>query len=107
VFAKFKDYSKRIEEPVSKQNIKKDTDKDENPIIIDKIKEKDKCKNRFIYMGKTYNISLLQSMKKLINTINGFSSQYLDNFNSETKLQEQVLSYKDYKRTTTKIPFME
>lgn len=105
VFAKFKDYSKKTEETVS--NKKKDTDKDENPVVVDKIKEQDKCKNRFIYMGKTYNISLLQSMKKLINTINGFSSQYLDNFNSETKLQEQVLSYKDYKRTTTKIPFTD
>jgi hypothetical protein len=105
VFAKFKDYSKKIEETESKQNIKKENDKDENQVVVDKIKEKDKCKNRFIYMGKTYNISLLQSMKKLINTINGFSSQYLDNFNSETKLQEQVLSYKDYKKTTTKIPF--
>ena len=104
VFAKFKDYSKKTEEPESKKNTKTENDKDEKPIIIDKIKEKDKCKNRFIYMGKTYNISLLQPMKKSINKINGFSSQYLDNFNSETQLQEQVLSYKDYKKTTTKIP---
>ena len=107
VFAKFKDYSKKTEETESKQiNKPDDTDKDKKD-VVDKIEEKDKCKNRFIYMGKMYNISLLQRMKKTINTINEFSSQYLDDFNGETKLQEQVLSYKDYKRTTTKIPFTD
>ena len=58
-------------------------------------------------MGKLYNINLLQRMKKPANKMNGFSSQYLDDFNSETRVQDQVLSYKDYKKTTTKIPFKE
>jgi len=106
VFAKFKDYSKKVEEPKSNENTKKKNDKDDPPIIINKIKEKDKCKNRFIHMGKMYNINLLQPMKKSVNKMNEFSSQYLEDFNGEAEVQERALSYKDYKKSaTTHIPF--
>jgi|SaaInlV_150m_DNA_3_1039698.scaffolds.fasta_scaffold03481_4 hypothetical protein len=106
VFAKLKDYSKKTEKTESKQTNKQD-DTDKEKDVVGKIENKDKCKNRFIYMGKLYNINLLQRMKKPANKMNGFSSQYLDDFNSETRVQDQVLSYKDYKKTTTKIPFKE
>jgi hypothetical protein len=107
VFAKLKDYSKKSE-PKHTNNL---NDKDKNndndkKEIVNKIKETDKCKNRFIYMGKMYNINLLQPMKKIANKVNGFSSQYLDDFKGETEVQERALSYKDYKKSaTTRVPF--
>jgi hypothetical protein len=101
VFAKLKDYSKKIEPKLSNKTQGNDT-----KTIINKIKEKDKCKNRFIYMGKMYNMSVLQSIKNPANKINGFSSQYLDDFKGETEVQERALSYNDYKKsTTTRVPF--
>ena len=122
VFAKLKDYSKKIEpKPINKTN-NNDKDKDTNDKdtndkkeivnkiqekeIVNKIQEKDKCKNRFIYMGKMYNMSVLQPMKKIANNANGFASQYLDDFKGEAEVQERALSYKDYKKSaTTHVPF--
>ena len=94
-FAKFKNYSKQTEK--SHPNNKKVT------IITPTVTQsKDVCKNRFIYMGKMNNLNLLQPVKKPTNTINGFKSQHLDNLKGETQLQERVLSYKDFKRSTNK-----
>jgi hypothetical protein len=93
-FAKFKNYSKQTEK--SHPNNKKVT-----VISPTDLQSKDVCKNRFIYMGKISNKSLLQPMKKYTNTINGFKSQHLDNLKGETQLQERVLSYKDFKSRNT------
>lgn len=94
-FAKFKNYSKQTEK--SHPNNKKVT-----VISPTDLPTKDVCKNRFIYMGKMSNKSLLQPIKKYTNTINGFTSQHLDNLKGETQLQERVLSYKDFKRNANK-----
>ena len=93
-FAKFKNYSKQTEK--SHPNNKKVT-----ITVPTDSQSKDVCKNRFIYMGKISNKSLLQPMKKYTNTINGFKSQHLDNLKGETQLQERVLSYKDFKSRNT------
>ena len=105
VFAKLKDYSKKTEsKPTNKPN-DKDKNNDEKE-VVKKIKENDKCKNRFIYMGKMYNMSVLQPIKKPANKVNGFSSQYLEDFKGETEVQERALSYNDYKKSvTTHVPF--
>ena len=53
-----------------------------------------------------YNFNLLQPIKKPVNKMNGFSSQYLEDFNGEAEVQERALSYKDYKKSaTTRVPF--
>ena len=105
VFAKLKDYSKKTESKQTNKLNDKDKNNDEKE-VVNKIKEKDKCKNRFIYMGKMYNINLLQPLKKPANKMNGFSSQYLEDFNGEAEVQERALSYKDYKKSaTTHVPF--
>ena len=105
VFAKLKDYSKKTEFKQTNKPNDKDKNNDEKE-VVKKIKEKDKCKNRFIYMGKMYNFNLLQPMKKPVNKMNGFSSQYLEDFNGEAEVQERALSYKDYKKSaTTRVPF--
>jgi len=90
-FAKFKNYSKQTEK--SHPNNKKVT-----ITVPTAPPPKDVCKNRFIYMGKMSNKSLLQPMKKPTNTINGFKSQHLDNLKGETQLQERVMSYNDFKK---------
>lgn len=94
-FAKFKNYSKQTEK--SHPNNKKVT-----ITVPTDLQSKDVCKNRFIYMGKISNMGLLQHVKKSTNTINGFTSQHLDNLKGETQLQERVLSYKDFKRNANK-----
>ena len=53
--------------------------------------------NRFICEGKYRDYSLLQKVPKVYHT-NGFHTQVLDELDSETQLQKQVLSYKDFKR---------
>ena len=100
VFAKLKDYSQKTESKQTNKLDDKDKNNDEKE-VVNKIKEKDKCKNRFIYMGKMYNFNLLQPMKKTVNKMNGFSSQYLEDFNGELEVQERALSYKDYKKSAT------
>mgnify|MGYP000863889986 CR=1 FL=1 len=106
VFAKLKDYSKKIEPKPRNTPPKNDIDNNDKKEIVNKIQEKDKCKNRFIYMGKMYNMSVLQPMKKIANNANGFASQYLDDFKGEAEVQERALSYKDYKKSaTTHVPF--
>jgi hypothetical protein len=96
VFAKFKNYSNQTDK--ENPNSKTGSKQDDKSIITQSMK--DICKNRFIYMGKMCNIGFLQPVKKYINTMNGFSSQHIDDLNGETKLQSHVMSYTDYKRST-------
>lgn len=93
-FAKFKNYSKQTEK--SHPNHK--TGAVTSPLQPKTMPQADICKNRFIYMGKTTNIQLLQPVKKNKNKLNGFSSSHIDNLNGETALQARVVSYKDFKR---------
>jgi hypothetical protein len=88
-FAKFKSYSKKTDKVISKN--------DEKDTIESKLKTEDICKNRFLYMGKTRNISLIQPSIKPENKLNGFQSPYLNDLKGETNLQKNVLSYKDFK----------
>jgi hypothetical protein len=52
--------------------------------------------NRFTYWGKMNNFNMLQKNPKK-NGLNGFTSNLLDNVESEGKLQKIVMNYKDYK----------
>jgi hypothetical protein len=66
-----------------------------------KINKDDKPKrvyyrNKFICVGPVRNYSPIQTPKK-INKLNGFNSNLLNNITSETKLQKQVMNYKDFK----------
>jgi hypothetical protein len=58
--------------------------------------EKEYNCNRFIHMGKISNFNLLQKPLKT-SCLNGFESKLLENLKSETKLQKDVLNYKNYK----------
>lgn len=58
--------------------------------------EKEYNCNRFIHMGKISNFNFLQKPLKT-SCLNGFESKLLDNLKSETKLQKDVLNYKNYK----------
>ena len=79
-FAKFKNYNK---EPTT-----------EGAVIDKKIY----TNNKFISLGKISNFTFLQSaISKNTSPINGFSSNLLNNLAGETKLQKQVMNYKDYK----------
>lgn len=52
--------------------------------------------NKFVHLGKVTNFNVLKPSPISKKTMN-FSSQYLDDLSQETNLQQQVMSYKDYK----------
>ena len=54
-------------------------------------------RNKFICLGKINNFSFI-TPKEIQNSLNGFHSKFLDNLTSETRLQKQVLNYKDFKK---------
>ena len=58
--------------------------------------EKEYNFNRFIRVGYIKDFKLLHTDKDF-SKVNGFQSNLLENLASETKLQKQVMSYKDYK----------
>lgn len=92
-FAKFKNYSKKTEKPTD-NNEKKTTDAGSEP-------KKEYVRNKFISLGKLMNIEFIQSIStknSRYSSLNGFHSKLLDNLDSETTLQKQVLSYKDFKK---------
>ena len=91
VFAKFKNYSNQTDK--KHPNKKTDTKTDTKTVVPDA------CNNRFIYMGKMYNIDFLQPVKKNTNTMNGFSSQHITDLQGETQLQQRVMNYQDFKRS--------
>jgi hypothetical protein len=91
-FAKFKNYSKKTDTPTNNEN--KKSDKGSEP-------KKEYVRNKFISLGKLINIEFTQPIstkKSCYSSLNGFHSKLLDNLNSETTLQKQVLSYKDFKK---------
>ena len=57
--------------------------------------------NRFIYLGKTNNFSILQKINtsKSSTSNNGFYSKLLDNVINESGLQTNVLDYKAFKKS--------
>lgn len=78
------------EETKKKKTMDKEEEKDEGP----------KFHNCFVHMGKMYNLSFLNIPPKIRHNKVSFSSGLLDALDQETDLQKQVLSWKDYKKTT-------
>ena len=86
-FAKLKNYNvQRIKDKKDDKDKKKETEK-----IINKIT------NKFIQVGKTYQMKLLteEPVKKNVS----FESQYLEDLKGETNLQKAVMSWQDYKNS--------
>ena len=83
-FAKLKNYKK------DKQSDKKDTDAEPSK------PERVFYRNKFISLGPVRNYSIIQPIKKQ-NKLNGFKTNLLSGVVSESKLQNEVMNYKDYK----------
>lgn len=86
-FAKLKNYNvQKIKDKKDDKDKKKETEK-----IINKIT------NKFIQVGKTYQMKLLteEPVKKNVS----FESQYLEDLKGETNLQKTVMSWQDYKNS--------
>ena len=68
------------------------------PIIVSKIGEPEKEYNfnRFMRVGYVKDFKPLNVVKDF-SKVNGFQSNLLENLSTETNLQKQVMSYKDYK----------
>lgn len=94
-FAKFKNYSKKPENPNDINGREKNTSETVSE------KKKEYVRNKFISLGKLMNIEFTQPIStknSRYSSLNGFHSKLLDNLDSETTLQKQVLSYKDFKK---------
>jgi len=65
--------------------------KDKQPKSTDELH-----KNKFIHMGKIYNMPLISIPNKK-NKMNNFNTDILDDLKGEDKLQQQVMSYKAFK----------
>ena len=55
-------------------------------------------KNKFIYMGKTSNMSFISLPNKKYK-MNNFKTDILDDLKAEDDLQQQVMSYKEFKNS--------
>ena len=83
-FAKLKNYKK--EKQLNKTNTETKSDKPERVFY----------RNKFISLGPIRNYTIIQSIKKE-NKLNGFKTNLLSGVVSESKLQNEVMNYKDFK----------
>ena len=92
-FAKLKKYNMMTEENNYKQSadMKEIFDKSTKPVLIEN------NINRFLYMGKFTNFSLLQRAPNKKNVMIN-NNQYDYMFKGEHELQKEVLSYSDFKK---------
>lgn len=79
-----------------KSIINMDEKKDEQTENNKKDENKLEYVNKFICEGKYRDYCFIQKAPKVFHT-NGFRTKIMDDLDSETQLQEQVLSYKDFK----------
>lgn len=87
-FAKFKNY----------QNI--NSLKKTNGIVdINDKPHIEAIRNRFIYLGKTCNYSIIPKTQSKSNSMNGFYSKLLDNIDNESGLQQRTIDYKSFKKS--------
>lgn len=106
-FAKLKNYNKMAPTGSSSRNVSDGTGMsgEDGNGAADNIPEvkKEYNNNKFISLGKMSNFIFLQSSSnKKTSSINGFASKLLDNLSGETKLQKDVMNYKDYKSKMVK-----
>lgn len=83
-FAKLKNYKK--EKQPDKKNTEKGPSKPERVFY----------RNKFVSLGPVRNYSIIQPIKK-DNKLNGFKTNLLNGVVSESKLQKEVMNYKDFK----------
>jgi hypothetical protein len=96
-FAKLKNYKMENNTNVNAKNGKKEEDvKKVDPPV------KEYCINRFLYLGKTMNYSLIQSIPKKRKYIKVENHRFKDLFIQENNLQREVMNYKDFKNALKK-----
>lgn len=84
-----------------KKNNKMNANKDDKDKIDDNTKQKKIYhRNKFIYIGRFRNYSIL-TKPKIQNKSNGFHSSLSDNLSTETQLQKEVMNYKSFKNRQT------
>jgi len=91
VFAKLKTYntvSSKIVSTENPDNLNNESNKTEP--------EKTYARNRIVHLGKISNFRFIQSQKRPVGI--QFTSSLLDGLKTESLVQKQVFSYKDYKK---------
>jgi hypothetical protein len=94
-FAKLKHYN-TVSGKLTNPNQPEQTEKKEN----DKSTDKKYTRNKIIHSGKISNFAFLQKPKVVKHV--GFSSDLLDGLKANSEVQNQVFSYKDFKKLKDK-----
>jgi len=102
-FAKLKNYKVNPVDTLTKKEDNK-VKSENNKVKSDDVKktpEKEYNRNIFLQLGKISNFNILQKQPKK-NKLNGFRSKLLDGVESESNLQNEVMSYSKYKELLLK-----
>jgi len=91
-FAKFKNYNRAA------SNINEETKKEPSQNVLP---EKQKERNRFINLGKTSNLTILQSVQKKRKGNQAFKSKLASSLFDNSSVQKEVFSYRDFKSRET------
>jgi len=85
-----------IDGPFIKRKKQEQTNKTEE-------KKEEKMKNKFLYVGKLSNNTFLNTQKKTVRGIATFKSPLLDSLEENADVQNQRLTYKDFKYNNLRI----
>ena len=118
-FAHFRNYIKKNEKPSDNQNNLKEMrtlmdilyDLFSSSQTIDnkegktnEISDKEKMKNKFVYLGKMHNFQFTQKMAKNRRMLPKFTSPVLDTIVKDAGVQLERMKYSDYKKMMSMIP---
>ena len=67
-------------------------------VEMNKPKEPEKMKNKFMYLGKIGNFNMLKSMPKKHKVLAKFTSPLLDSIKLDSGINREKLTYKDFKK---------
>jgi hypothetical protein len=105
----FTEEPKKVEENKSTASTPFAKMRRENPNAKGPIKPKEKIeepkelmKNKFLYLGKMNNSLFLQPAPKVRKVLAKFTSPLLETIKLESGVQRERISYKDFKKSTTK-----
>jgi hypothetical protein len=105
----FTEEPKKVEENKSTASAPFAKMRRENPNAKGPIKPKEKTeepkellKNKFLYLGKMNNSLFLQPAPKVRKVLAKFTSPLLETIKLESGVQRERISYKDFKKSTTK-----
>lgn len=76
----------------------------DTPLIKESDKDKDKMKNKFIYLGKMHNSQFTQNIPKKRRILPKFTSPMMDTIIKDSGVQLERMKYSDFKKMKSLLP---